>query len=195
MTKDPICGMDVDVNDAIKKELVTEKDGKAHYFCNAHCKTKFEGKKFLGGHAISVLLSVLLVGVATTMFFLGYMLPFMGIVFLILAGLKLVDIKGFSAMFSQYDLIAKRSSVYAKIYPFIELLLGVAFLLKFQIQIAAIITVLVMSIGAIGIGKNLLSKNKIRCACLGAKIKIPLTGFTLVEDIVMVIMGIMVLVL
>jgi len=192
---DPICGMDVDPKKAESKGLVAEKKGKKYHFCSEKCKTDFAGKKWWQGNFIGIALSVVLVVVAAVVYVNGYMLPFMGIVFLLLAGLKLIDIKGFSMMFSQYDLIAKRSMVYAKVYPFIELLLGIAFLLKFQIKIAAVITVLVMGIGAIGVGKNLFSKNKIRCACLGAKIKVPLTGFTLVEDIVMVVMGLMVLVL
>ena len=46
----------------------------------------------------------------------------------------------------------------------------------------------------IGVGKNLLSKNKIKCACLGAKVKVPLTSFTFVEDIIMALMALMILV-
>ena len=123
------------------------------------------------------------------------MIPFMGVVFLILAALKLIDIKGFSQMFSQYDLVAKKFNFYGSIYPFIELSLGLMYIFKFQITVAAVITVLVMSVGAVGVGKNTFSKNKIRCACLGAKIKVPLTGFTLTEDIVMAVMGLMILLL
>jgi len=190
MTKDPICGMDVNVNDALKKGLVVEKDKKAHYFCSEDCKSKFEGGWFKK-HGISTILSVVLVGVAVSVFLTGYMLPFMGIVFLLLAGLKLIDLKGFANMFVQYDLVAKKSKVYAFVYPFIELSLGLLFLFKFQITIAAIVTIVVMSVGAIGVGKNVFSKNKVKCACLGAKIKVPLTTFTLVEDIVMANLGLL----
>ena len=72
-------------------------------------------------------------------------------------------------------------------------LLGAAFLLQFQTKIAAAILVIVMSVSAVGVGKNVFSKNPIRCACLGSKIKVPLTTFTLVEDIVMAVMGVMIL--
>jgi len=195
MAKDPICGMDVNVNDALKKGLVAEKDKKVYYFCSDHCKTQFEGKKFLGGQGVSVLLSLLLVVIAIGVSFAGYMLPFMGVVFLLLASLKLIDLKGFAEMFVQYDLVAKKSRAYAFVYPFIELVLGLSFLFKFQTMPAALITIIVMSVGAIGVGKNLFSKNKLRCACLGAKIKVPLTGFTFVEDIIMAVMGIIILVM
>ena len=95
--------------------------------------------------------------------------------------------------FTQYDLIAAKSKTYAHVYPFIELSLGLMYLFTFQIMSAAIITLLIMGINAIGVGKTLLSKNKIKCACLGAKVKVPLTSFTLVEDIIMVLMALMIL--
>jgi len=39
MTKDPICGMEVDKNKAIK----VTKDGQDYFFCSQHCKDKFMG--------------------------------------------------------------------------------------------------------------------------------------------------------
>ena len=143
---------------------------------------------------LEILLSVALVLIAIIVYYLGYMLPFMGIVFLLLSILKLIDLKGFANMFVQYDLIAAKSKAYAHVYPFIELSLGLMYLFTFQIMSAAIITLLIMGIGAIGVGKNLLSKNKIKCACLGAKVKVPLTSFTLVEDIIMALMALMILI-
>jgi Cu2+-exporting ATPase len=40
MPKDPVCGMEVNLQDAIK----LEKDGKTFYFCSQNCKNKFLGK-------------------------------------------------------------------------------------------------------------------------------------------------------
>jgi len=37
MTKDPICGMTVDIATAIH----AERDGKTFYFCSEHCREKF----------------------------------------------------------------------------------------------------------------------------------------------------------
>ena len=187
--KDPICGMDVDPKKAETKSLVISKKGKKYYFCSQGCKDKFSSNK----HLTEILLSAALVLIAIIVYYMGYMLPFMGIVFLLLSVLKLIDIKGFANMFVQYDMIAAKSKAYAHVYPFIELSLGLMYLFTFQIIYAAIITVLVMGVGAIGIGKNLLSKNKIKCACLGAKVKVPLTSFTLVEDIIMALMALMIL--
>lgn len=43
MTKDPICAMDVDEEEARKKGLTAEKDNETHYFCSKVCKDKFLG--------------------------------------------------------------------------------------------------------------------------------------------------------
>jgi len=178
--KDPICGMEVNVNKAKYKAL-----GK--YFCSENCKKKYKGK------FIEIGLSLSLIVIAVIVYFNGYMLHFMGIVFLILSVLKLVDVKGFAKMFQQYDLIAKKIKVYSFVYPFIELSLAVMFLINYQIKLAAIVTVIIMGVGSIGVTKNILSKDKVQCACLGAKVNVPLTRFTLVEDLVMLIMGLMIL--
>ena len=188
--KDPICDMDVDPKKAETTSLIISKKGKKFYFCSQECKDKFNSNK----HLTEILLSTALILIAIIVYYIDYMLPFMGIVFLLLSILKLVDIKGFVNMFTQYDLIAAKSKTYAYVYPFIELSIGLMYLFTFQIMSAAIITLLIMGIGAIGVGKNLLSNNKIKCACLGAKVKVPLTSFTLVEDIIMALMALMILI-
>ena len=121
------------------------------------------------------------------------MVLFMGIFFVIVSMLKFADWKGFAQAFTMYDVVAKKSKTYASVYPIIELSLGISFLFKFQLMIAAIITFLIMTIGTVGVAQNLLQKNPIRCACLGTKIKIPLTKFTLFEDILMAVMALMIL--
>jgi len=42
--KDPVCGMDVDEEEARKKGLKINKNGKDYFFCSNNCKEKF-GKK------------------------------------------------------------------------------------------------------------------------------------------------------
>jgi len=121
------------------------------------------------------------------------MILFMGIFFIVVSLLKFANWKGFANSFSMYDIIAKRSKLYSYAYPLIELGLGFAYILKWQITTAAIITFIIMVVGSIGVGKNLLAKNPVQCACLGTLIKIPLTKFTFFEDILMAVMALMVL--
>jgi len=189
--KDPICGMTVDTAKATFKAT---KAGKTEYFCSKNCLDTFNTSGVQSkSRIIEYSLSVLLVAVAGLMYYLGYMLQFMGVVFLILAGLKLMNVKGFATMFQQYDVIASRSKTYAYAYPFIELYLGISYILNWNVLIAAIVTVIVMGIGAVGVTKSVFGDKKIACACLGSKIKVPLTTFTIVEDVLMAVMGLMVL--
>lgn len=44
MAIDPICGMNVDENEAENKGLTGEKDKKKFYFCSLHCKNEFLGE-------------------------------------------------------------------------------------------------------------------------------------------------------
>jgi Cu+-exporting ATPase len=39
MTKDPVCGMNVDEN---KSEFQAQFEGKKYYFCSGECKQEFE---------------------------------------------------------------------------------------------------------------------------------------------------------
>ncbi len=61
---------------------------------------------------------------------------------------------------------------------FIETLLGIAFLLEWQLRIALLATVVVLSITTIGVLRSLLQKAQIECACLGTALKLPMTEAT-----------------
>lgn len=54
---------------------------------------------------------------------------FMAGFFIVFAGFKLIDLRGFAQGYSTYDLLAKRWFNYGYIYPFIELFFGLAMIL------------------------------------------------------------------
>lgn len=188
--KDPICGMPGHIQ------------AHDHYFCSKECVVKYEKEHNITPPitrrawfkvTLYTVISLLLIGLIVLLQSTGTMVIFMGIFFVIVSFLKFLDLKGFAAAFAMYDLVARKNKVYAHGYPFIELALGLAFLFAWQVRIAAGITVIIMTVGTVGVAKNLLSKNPVKCACLGTKIKVPLTKFTLFEDIAMGIMGLMIL--
>ena len=90
----------------------------------------------------------------------------------------------------RYDPLAKRLPIYGWIYPFIETALGLMLLMRFEIKIALIITLIVLGITTIGVTKTLLDKKSIRCACLGTALKLPMTEATFIENIIMIAMAI-----
>ncbi len=110
---------------------------------------------------------------------------FMAGFFLIFGGFKIAKWKGFVEAYSMYDLIAKRSKVYGYAYPLIELGLGMAYFVGWNLLLTNIITLVVMSVGTVGVANELFKKNEIPCACLGTVFKIPMTKVTLGEDLLM----------
>ena len=118
------------------------------------------------------------------------MLDFMGLFFIVFSFFKMLDLKGFPKSFRMYDPLAKRFPLYGSIYPFIETALGLMFLMRLEVRIALIITLVVLGITTIGVTKALLDKKSIRCACLGTVLKLPMTEATFIENIIMIVMAI-----
>jgi hypothetical protein len=141
----------------------------------------------------TVIATLILVAVIAAASYFDAMLPFMGVALLALAILKLINIKGFAAAYANYDLIASQSKTYAYAYPFIELALGLMYFFSWNVRTAAMITLAVFTIAGIGVGRTLAQKKNMYCACVGTLFKIPLTTFTLAEDVAMVAMSLMLL--
>lgn len=114
---------------------------------------------------------------------------FMGWFLICFSMLKLFDIEGFATGFRQYDLLAKRSTVYAKIYPFIELAIGLLYLSGLCPFYTNIATLVVMVFGALGIIRGLQSGRPLECACLGSLLKVPLGTVSIVENFGMAAMA------
>jgi hypothetical protein len=81
------------------------------------------------------------------------------------------------------------------VYPFIEVVLGIMFLMRIEISIALIITFVILGITTIGVVKTLLDKKSIQCACLGTALKLPMTKATFIENTIMIIMAITMLIM
>jgi copper chaperone CopZ len=123
-----------------------------------------------------------------------WMQHFMSGFFLIFSFFKLLNLKGFAESYVMYDVLAKQVPAWAYLYVFIELSLGIAFLINFNPILTNSITVTVMSISIIGVLQSVLNKKKIQCACLGAVFNLPMSTVTIIEDGLMIVMsGIMIL--
>ena len=119
-----------------------------------------------------------------------FMLDFMGLFFIVFSFFKLLDLKGFPPTFQMYDPLAKVFPPYAWAYPFIETALGLCFLLRFQIPIALIATIIILGITTIGVIQTLLSDKQIKCACLGTALNLPMTKATFIENAIMLVMAV-----
>lgn len=132
-------------------------------------KSWFETYKLILLIFFYILLVTTLLQTQNTKFdFMQAMRHFMSGFFLIFSFFKLLNLKGFAESYVMYDVLAKQIPVWAYLYVFIELSLGIAFLINFNPILTNSITVIVMSISIIGVLQSVLNKEKIQCACLGA---------------------------
>jgi uncharacterized membrane protein (UPF0182 family) len=114
---------------------------------------------------------------------------FMGYFLCLLAMFKFFDLPGFTEGFQMYDRIAKRYEFYAYCYPFIELVLGLAFLSHFLPFLTNLVTLGVMIVSSIGIIESLREGLDVRCACLGTVLNVPLSTISVIETLGMSVMA------
>jgi copper chaperone CopZ len=119
----------------------------------------------------------------------SWMQNFMAAFFLVFSFFKLLDLKGFAESYATYDIIANKWSGWGYLYAFIELALGIAYLLKFQPLLTNTVTFVVMGISILGVVQSVLNKRKIKCACLGAVFNLPMSNVTAIEDASMIAMS------
>ncbi len=124
----------------------------------------------------------------------AFMLDFMGLFYIVFSFFKVLDLKGFPESFRMYDPLARIVPVYGWIYPFLEVALGLMFLMRFQISLALVMTLIILGITTLGVTKTLLDKKSIQCACLGTALKLPMTKATFIENAIMIVMAVIMLI-
>lgn len=118
---------------------------------------------------------------------------YMGGFFIAFSFFKLLDLKGFAYSYLSYDVITKKWLGWGFIYPFVELLLGIAYLTSFQMKWTLIATIIVMGVSSIGVIRAVFDKQKMKCACLGTGFNLPMSTVTIIEDLGMVVMAVIML--
>jgi copper chaperone CopZ len=119
----------------------------------------------------------------------SWMQNFMGGFFFVFSFFKLLNLQGFAESYVSYDIIAKRWHGWGYAYAFIELGLGVAFLLRLDPLLTNAAAFVVMSISIVGVLQSVLRKRKIQCACLGVVFNLPMSTITIIEDALMILMS------
>jgi copper chaperone CopZ len=118
-----------------------------------------------------------------------WMRHFMAGFFLVFSFFKMLNLKGFVDSYQMYDVIAKKFPIWGYIYAFVELGLGISFLLNAFPLTTNIITLIVMTVSIIGVIQSVLSKTTIKCACLGDVFNLPMSTVTIIEDGLMILMS------
>lgn len=139
-------------------------------------------------------ITILVQGVNGSFNWMQWMNHFMAGLFLVFSFFKLLNLKGFAESYAMYDIVAKKMKGYGYLYAFIELGLGVAYLINFKPVVTNSITVIVMSVSIVGVLQSVLNKQRIKCACLGDVFNLPMSTITIIEDALMITMSFIMLV-
>lgn len=140
-------------------------------------------------------ITLLLQVVNGTFNWMQWMNQFMAGFFLVFSFFKMLNLKGFAESYAMYDIVAKQWKGYGYLYAFVELGLGVSYLLGIFPVLVNLITCTVMSVSIIGVLQSVLNKQKIKCACLGDVFNLPMSTITIIEDALMIAMSGMMLML
>lgn len=109
----------------------------------------------------------------------------------VLALLKLQNVETFSAMFLNYDLLAKRWVPYGYVYPYAEGLAGVLMISGALKWISVPVALFIGTIGAVSVFKAVyVDKRELKCACVGGSSNVPLGFISLTENLMMIGMAI-----
>ncbi len=142
--------------------------------------------------AVGLLLAVA-VGVMTS-FAYGYLMiipHFISITMVLLALMKLRDVEGFSTMFLNYDVLARKWVPYGYIYPYAEVTAGLLMFAGVLPVISIPVALFIGGVGAVSVFKAVyIEKRELKCACVGGDTNVPLGFISLTENLMMVGMAV-----
>lgn len=142
--------------------------------------------------ATAIALSIGFIG-AITWQTLGW---FISVSMILLGMQKLRDIEGFTTMFLNYDLLARKWVPYAYVYPWVETGAGILMTGMLLTPLAAPAALFIATIGAVSVFKAVyIDKRELKCACVGGNSNVPLGFVSLSENLMMIGMSVVMLVM
>jgi glutaredoxin len=109
----------------------------------------------------------------------------------VLSLLKLQNVETFSAMFLNYDLLARRWVPYSYVYPYAEGLAGVLMISGALKWISVPVALFIGTVGAVSVFKAVyVDKRELKCACVGGSSSVPLGFISLTENLMMIGMAV-----
>ena len=121
---------------------------------------------------------------------------FISVSMILLGMQKLRDIEGFTTMFLNYDLLARKWVPYAYVYPWVETGAGILMTGMLLTSLAAPAALFIATVGAVSVFKAVyIDKRELKCACVGGNSNVPLGFVSLTENLMMMGMAIVMLVL
>lgn len=115
--------------------------------------------------------------------------------FLILSGfMKILNLNGFWLIVAQFNNLARKyGKPFAFALPFIEMIVGIILITGFYLPFYSALAVLMAILFGTMVTTVLIKKKKLKnCGCFGAKIKMPLTWKSLVDDLVFFLIALLI---
>ena len=117
---------------------------------------------------------------------------------ILLAMLKLRDVAASATSFRKYDLLSQRWRGWARLYPGIELLVGLGVLQQPEVsgaaQLVGAVALVLGAMGMVSVGKAVFVDHlALNCACVGGNSKTPLGVVSFAENLLMTGMGVVML--
>lgn len=154
--------------------------------------TKREYRKYIAV-LIFIALAATLMSTLISFRFLDWIRWFVGSSLLLFGGFKLISYESFLDVFPLYDPIAKRFRWYAVIYPFVEVILGVFFILDMVSGFRNVSTLALMGVGLYNLTQSLQRRGPSKQhTMLGHFLKLPMSTGLLFEDLML---GVLMLIL
>ena len=101
----------------------------------------------------------------------------------VLSLLKLQNVDSFSAMFLNYDMLARRWVPYSYVYPYAEGLAGILMISGALKWVSVPVALFIGTIGAVSVFKAVyIDKRELKCACVGGSSNVPLGFETQTEN-------------
>jgi len=116
---------------------------------------------------------------------------FMGISLIAFGFLKASNLYGFIGSFKTYDLLAKQYPNYAKIYPFLEIALGLILLFDIFTPLTSLIALALSAVGAVGIITEIQAGTQFSTQNAHDRIKLPHSTVSLTENILIAALAIL----
>ena len=145
---------------------------------------------------IAIFAVAALLGLAISWYAFGELLTvqaaewFVSLSMTFLAVQKLQDVRSFSTMFLNYDLLARRWVRYGFVYPFGEALAGILMVAHALPIISVPVALFIGTVGAVSVFKAVyIDKRELKCACVGGSSNVPLGFISLTENLFMIGMG------
>jgi glutaredoxin len=109
----------------------------------------------------------------------------------VLAMLKLQNVETFSAMFLNYDLLARRWVPYSYVYPYAEAVAGLLMIAGALTWLSVLVALFIGTVGAVSVFKAVyVDKRELKCACVGGSSNVPLGFVSLTENLMMIGMAV-----